>query len=184
MPRPTLFDHPKFQRLVHILGLPPPHVLGHLEYLWRVGYASGNPVIGDDLDVELAAMWHGERGVLVRALVDPRVQLLDQLDDERYAIHDLWDHAPTWAKVRRYKRMARAFGFGDPSRWQATRIRILTRDAWVCRYCGGYANTVDHVVARVNGGTHEDANLVAACRRCNGRKQDRTPEAAGLVIYG
>jgi hypothetical protein len=81
MPRPTLFDHPKFHRLVHLLGIPEPHVLGHLEYLWRVGYSSGEPVIGDELDVEIAAKWCGERGAFVRALCDERVRLLDKTTD-------------------------------------------------------------------------------------------------------
>lgn len=34
-------------------------------------------------------------------------------------------------------------------------------------YCGGEANEVDHVIARVNGGSNYEDNLVACCRRCN-----------------
>jgi hypothetical protein len=67
MPRPTLFDHPKFHRLVYILKIPEPQVLGLLEYMWRVGYASGNPVIGDAIDVEIAAKWRGEPGLFAGA---------------------------------------------------------------------------------------------------------------------
>jgi hypothetical protein len=67
MPRPTLFDHPKFHRLVYILKIPEPQVLGLLEYMWRVGYASGNPVIGDAIDVEIAAKWWGEPGLFAGA---------------------------------------------------------------------------------------------------------------------
>src|SRR5438309_1928780 len=101
MPRPTLFDHPKFQRLVFDLRMPEPHVLGHLEYLWRVGHQSGNPVIGDEIDVEIAAKWVGDGGVLAKALVE--VHLLDRLDDGRLAIHDLLDNCPEYVK-RRAKR--------------------------------------------------------------------------------
>lgn len=180
--RPTLFTHPKFQRLVYMLGVSDAQVLGHLEFMWNVGYASGEAVLGDEIDVELAAKWTGEPRSLATALEERR--FIDRRPDGLLEIHDLWDHAPMWAKVRRYKRMARALGFGDPRRWPATRIRILTRDSWTCRYCGGYANTVDHVVARVLGGDHADSNLVAACRTCNSRKQHRTAEAAGLVLRG
>jgi hypothetical protein len=90
-----------------MLGLPRPHVLGHLELMWAVGYASGEPVLGDELDVELAAEWTGERGDLVRALSDPAVRLLDRCDDGRYAIHDLHDHAPRYVKDRWHKEQQR-----------------------------------------------------------------------------
>jgi hypothetical protein len=98
MPRPTLFDHPKFHRLVYILGLPEPHVLGHLEFLWRVGYASGNPVVGDELDVELAAKWSGERGALAAAL--EQVRFIDRLEDGQLEIHDLLENAPKYVPDR------------------------------------------------------------------------------------
>ncbi len=98
MPRPTLFDHPKFHRLVHLLGLPEPHVLGHLEYLWRVGYSSGNPVIGDALDVEIAAKWTGDRGKFCEALVG--VRLIDAVENGQFQIHDLHENAPAYVKSR------------------------------------------------------------------------------------
>jgi hypothetical protein len=81
--------------------------LGHLEYLWRVGYSSGEPVIGDELDVEIAAKWCGERGAFVRALCDERVRLLDKTTDGLYAIHDLHDHAPRYVQERWRKEQSR-----------------------------------------------------------------------------
>jgi hypothetical protein len=56
-------------------------------------------------------------------------------------------------------------GYG--ATWQRTRRAILTRDHHVCAYCGAHANTVDHVVPRIEGGTDDPANLVAACGSCN-----------------
>lgn len=64
--------------------------------------------------------------------------------------------------------------------WQAQRKRVLERDDWTCAYCRvhleGSNATVDHVspVALDPGKTYRDDELVAACRTCNGRKQDRT----------
>lgn len=98
MARDTLFVHPKFKRLVYMLGIPAPHALGHLEYLWRVGYASGNAIIGDETDVELAAEWNGESGKLAKALLE--VRFLDQREDGRLQIHDLHDHAPEYVASR------------------------------------------------------------------------------------
>ena len=46
----------------------------------------------------------------------------------------------------------------------------LARDRYVCHWCGGYANTADHVTPIAEGGTHDVANLVAACQACNSRR--------------
>lgn len=57
--------------------------------------------------------------------------------------------------------------------WNKLRALILERDGHTCAYCGNEADTVDHIIAKNNGGLDEAANLVAACRRCNGLKSDR-----------
>lgn len=52
--------------------------------------------------------------------------------------------------------------------YQRKRQRILQRDGFVCGVCGlPGATTVDHVVPRARGGSHEDHNLRAAHVRCN-----------------
>ncbi len=98
MPRPTLFTHPKFHRLAFTLGVPEPHALGYLEFLWAVAYASGDPIIGDEVDVEIMAKWPGGKGKLVAALLSCR--FIDRLDDGRYGIHDIYDHAPDYVRKR------------------------------------------------------------------------------------
>lgn len=65
-------------------------------------------------------------------------------------------------------------------RWRKLRERILIRDAYTCAYCGENANEVDHVIARKNGGTNAEENLVASCRRCNLAKGSRK----GLFLGG
>jgi 5-methylcytosine-specific restriction endonuclease McrA len=66
---------------------------------------------------------------------------------------------------------------------------VKTRDRSLCRYCGVRVNwadkrgaagaTYDHVDP---DGDNTRENLVVACRRCNGRKKDRTPEQAGMPL--
>jgi 5-methylcytosine-specific restriction protein A len=63
-----------------------------------------------------------------------------------------------------------------PDDWPQTRLRILTRDQWLCRLCGAWANTVDHVIPRAAGGTDDDWNLRALCMPCHRR---RTGEVHG-----
>ena len=83
--------------------------------------------------------------------------------------------------------------WGDPfyarKEWRATRLAVLTRDLWTCGYCGcelhGAAATVDHVVARANGGSEYDpANLVACCRRCNSVKGSGDAPRSGAPPVG
>lgn len=63
-----------------------------------------------------------------------------------------------------------------------TRKAVFARDNWKCQYCGKPAETVDHLVPRSRGGKHCWENVVAACKRCNGKKKDRLPSEAGLEL--
>lgn len=60
---------------------------------------------------------------------------------------------------------------------------IMSRDIRACRYCGSSDRLgVDHVIPRKRGGTDSAENIVVACRKCNARKQSRTPEEAGMAL--
>lgn len=59
---------------------------------------------------------------------------------------------------------------------------ILERDAYTCIYCGGEGLTIDHVIPRAQGGQTIAKNCVAACKTCNSKKADRTPEEAGMTF--
>jgi 5-methylcytosine-specific restriction endonuclease McrA len=63
-----------------------------------------------------------------------------------------------------------------------TRRAVFARDGWRCQYCGAAAENLDHVIPRSRGGLHEWENVVASCRRCNARKEDRTPQEAGFSL--
>lgn len=76
------------------------------------------------------------------------------------------------------------------------RTRIFERDGWRCFYCGGVVECepwdgqrggisfaqmstwacVDHLTPKRRGGSNDDANLVTACRLCNGKKASATLE--------
>ena len=62
------------------------------------------------------------------------------------------------------------------------RRAVFARDQQACQYCGMKAENLDHVVPRSRGGAHTWENVVAACRRCNLRKGDRTPREAGMAL--
>jgi 5-methylcytosine-specific restriction endonuclease McrA len=62
-----------------------------------------------------------------------------------------------------------------------SRRGVFARDDHRCQYCGDSADSIDHVMPRSRGGSHVWENVVAACRRCNLHKRDRTPEEAGMT---
>lgn len=71
-----------------------------------------------------------------------------------------------------------------PFRAQAplTRRAVFARDDWKCQYCRSPAENLDHVIPRSKGGEHTWENVVAACRRCNSKKENRLAEDAGLRL--
>lgn len=84
--------------------------------------------------------------------------------------------APSVVRLRRYVHV--------PYRQRAALSRrgVFLRDGGTCQYCGRTAENIDHVLPRSRGGAHTWENVVAACRRCNGRKEDRTPAEAGMSL--
>ena len=65
-----------------------------------------------------------------------------------------------------------------------TRKNLLVRDNFECQYCSSKKTplTMDHVNPKTKGGLDTWENLVAACKSCNQKKSDRTPEEAGMVL--
>ncbi len=64
-----------------------------------------------------------------------------------------------------------------------TRQNIFKRDGYCCQYCGTVDElTLDHVVPKSRGGKSNWDNLTTACKRCNSRKGDFTPEEARMML--
>lgn len=68
------------------------------------------------------------------------------------------------------------------TRGTLSRRAVLVRDDFECQYCGAPAENVDHIQPRSRGGTHTWENVVACCRRCNSRKENRSPAEVGLKL--
>jgi 5-methylcytosine-specific restriction endonuclease McrA len=67
-----------------------------------------------------------------------------------------------------------------------TRRVLFNRDNWCCAYCGKKVSlveaSVDHVVPRSIGGRTSWLNCVTACKPCNKRKANKTPDGAGMKL--
>ncbi|SOC46237.1 5-methylcytosine-specific restriction endonuclease McrA [Blastococcus aggregatus] len=83
---------------------------------------------------------------------------------------------PVVVRLTRYVRVP------YPSSVPLSRRAVFTRDGQTCVYCGGSATSIDHVVPRSRGGTHTWDNVVAACRRCNHTKADRSLAELGWSL--
>jgi 5-methylcytosine-specific restriction endonuclease McrA len=63
-----------------------------------------------------------------------------------------------------------------------SRRAVFVRDGFECQYCGTAAENVDHVIPRSRGGPHSWENVVAACKACNTRKENRLPHEVGMKL--
>jgi hypothetical protein len=110
--RPTLNSHRKFLRLARVLGS---DVLarGHLEICWDGTYQSGDDYLGTSQDVESAAHWAGEPGLLTKALLEAggesNAGFIEEVPDRpgHFRIHDLFENAPDYVQKRRQRELNR-----------------------------------------------------------------------------
>ncbi len=64
------------------------------------------------------------------------------------------------------------------------RQNIFKRDGNKCAYCGYHKDlTLDHVLPKSRGGKTNWDNLITACKKCNGKKGDFTPEEAKMPLF-
>ena len=67
-----------------------------------------------------------------------------------------------------------------------SRLGIFRRDRGVCAYCGKLVSfaeaSMDHIIPQHQRGPSTWDNLVNACRRCNEKKANRTPEQASMPL--
>jgi len=83
---------------------------------------------------------------------------------------------PSVLRLRQYVRIPHR------NRVPLSRRALFTRDDHRCQYCGRPAENIDHVVPRSRGGQHVWENVVASCRPCNSKKEDRLPSEIGFVL--
>ncbi len=69
-------------------------------------------------------------------------------------------------------------------RRRLSRRAVFYRDGFTCQYCGQTAKqlTLDHITPRSRGGSHDWANVIAACIPCNHRKAGLTPKEANMRL--
>ena len=88
-------------------------------------------------------------------------------DDSEFHAERMVVPCPTVIRLRHYVRVPYR------SRVPLSRRAVFARDDHSCQYCNRPAENLDHVIPRSRGGEHSWENVVAACRPCNSRKENR-----------
>ncbi len=135
------------------------HIKEHESWHW---WDAGSGKLPHNLD-GIADMFHCTESELKWDLIE-----IWQFDSTLVNIHDGCWHLP------RFKAWNQSSP--DLSQWGKLRTSVLSRGNHKCYYCGGYANHVDHVIPRCQGGSDDPDNLVASCGFCNTSKNGRTPD--------
>ena len=60
-----------------------------------------------------------------------------------------------------------------------SRRALFARDGGRCVYCAAPATSIDHVIPRSRGGSHNWENVVSACHKCNHLKADKPLKELG-----
>ncbi len=69
-----------------------------------------------------------------------------------------------------------------PTRVALNKRSVFARDNYICQYCGAPAENIDHVIPRSKGGEHCWENVVASCKTCNSKKEDRLLSETNFVL--
>jgi 5-methylcytosine-specific restriction endonuclease McrA len=112
-------------------------------------------------------------------LVTGKIDVLEVYEDEVVSSPSTSFQMPSVARIKRHV-----------GSWKKgvkfSRINVYTRDNFECGYCGKRLPprdlSYDHVIPRARGGKTEWENILTACKPCNDRKADRSPEQAGMRL--
>lgn len=109
-------------------------------------------------------------------VIDDKADLVEHDDDHEFRSVSMSLPLPLVVRLRYVVKVP------HHRRASLSRRAVFARDGHRCQYCGDPADSIDHVVPRSRGGLHVWDNVTAACRSCNLRKRDRTPDEAGMPL--
>ena len=108
---------------------------------------------------------------------------VDILEEYTAVVRTVTRHykVPAVIRLRRWVNLHR-----QPPIIRFSRANVYARDENLCQYCRLRVPerdlTLDHVIPVVRGGRKNWENIVAACKGCNQKKGDRTPEEARMPL--
>jgi hypothetical protein len=114
--------------------------------------------------------------------------IFEEVPDRKF--HSVDEEFPVPASVVLYRYVPPVHNKRGKKLAKWNKHNLYVRDNYTCQYCGRHVSefgpkeslTKDHVYPESRGGASSWLNLVTACSTCNGRKDDRTPEEAGMTL--
>ena len=107
-------------------------------------------------------------------------------------IHSIYDsRLDSWKTALEMPAVIRLLEFVNPKKdirffESFTRQNVFERDHGKCMYCGCAVTrnkfTFDHVIPKSRGGKTIWQNIVCCCLKCNSKKDNKTPEEAGMKL--
>jgi 5-methylcytosine-specific restriction endonuclease McrA len=108
-----------------------------------------------------------------------KVDVLETYKEIVYDSPNMTIYAPAVVRLKKFSRF-------EPMKLRFSRANVYARDKKICQYCGNKFQlrqlTLDHVIPKSMGGDNSWTNIVTACRGCNAKKADRTPQQAKMKL--
>lgn len=140
---------------------------------------SDNRVLVITNDIFYRTLTPGKALVLLRRVTDAYFP-----NEETYPVHGI-DQVYEVPRVIHIYRSLGKFNYHQME-LKFSKIRVFRRDHYTCAYCGRHLNeeeaTLDHVIPKSRGGLKDWRNVVTACRACNKKKDNHTPEEAAMAL--
>jgi len=133
------------------------------------------------IDWKKAIVWH------IKYVNDFRygIQIIESYNEQILCASGKTIPIPAVARTTNYHRVNH-----NKFDLKLSRKNLFARDNYKCQYCGKYLSrnnlTYDHVIPKSRFVTPRKAtswhNVVTACRKCNSKKANKTPEEAGMEL--
>lgn len=114
----------------------------------------------------------------IKLLINDKVEIISCWEDKISFGSGSMEHP----SIVRLKNHPKRHYFGNGF----SRKSLIKRDKLICQYCNTkllmHEVTIDHVIPKAQGGITSFLNCVVACQICNNKKDNRTPEQAGMQL--
>lgn len=108
-------------------------------------------------------------------ILDEKAEIVSASDEEVRSLH-VQVRAPLVVRLLHYVKVP------FKKRAKLNKRSVLARDGGKCGYCLKKAESIDHIVPRALGGTHEWLNVIASCLKCNNKKGHKLFSELGWTL--
>lgn len=120
----------------------------------------------------------------IRFVLDGKAEIVEQHDSAAVRSEKVTMPKPVVIRLKNFVHVPRRL------RQQVTNTFLFARDDYTCAYCGRTDKELrkreflnrDHVIPQSQDGPDSWTNVVTSCSTCNNKKDNRTPDEAGMKL--